>query len=175
MAKLTNTMRDIILNKLIDKRFKKDWEKISKKKLTIGEKAYQLFVEPHVKTLEKLPSAWVIKDDGIKVMDVNYSGNFYPLKEKKILPRSDNTQKYFRATKTLSKLIAEVYNAENKLQEEIRKLRGETYSTLQTFNSTKKLKEFWPEVTPLIPTKTVHFPIAISIINLNKKLQIGGK
>ena len=174
MAKLTNELRKGITKKLIDERFEKEWEALRAKEQAIGERAYNKFVKPYLDHLEALPEQWVIHTSTIRLYSNQYGHDDFALKERRILPRGADSYhtSFFRCDQALSRIVGNYKNARDKLTEEQRNLKQETESALRSFNTTKRLREGWPEVAHLVPEDVKFYPMVFSLGSLNEKLML---
>lgn len=166
-VKLTTGLREQITRKVLHHRFQEEYEKLIAKGAKVADKVYNdVFSKKERDLMATLPEGWLPTDDDISIQTnegyrrLNFNGSFYL----EGFQRS-NTVEMRRFPKSRMSGAAKVYDAGDKLGEEINKLeeakkdleariantKRQVQAALNSVTTLGKLKTEWPEIAPFCP------------------------
>lgn len=184
--KLTNSMRDMIENRLVKGKFEKEEAQLKEKMRKIGDKFYKdLYTPSQLKLLASLPSTWCIERSEFYVhIDGQGTSRITLTKPMRLHIGGESAYRYHEAN------IYKIYEATHPLVEERRQARDEidnlatarkelrmqVRGVLNSVTTLGKLVEVWPEIQSYItdlwtPPASAGVP-AVVIEDLNKLLNL---
>lgn len=191
--RLTNAIRETIVNKLIEHRFAKQAIALRKKRAKLAKDVYSYaFTKAQREILTNAPKGWFKKERDIVVNlsgerhRLYFGGDFpsygdprYPLRvmtadmESEYLHVPYDVDPVIPVKHKLAVRIAEANGELSDLIEEIQVTTAKTKASLGKIHSVKHLLEQWPEVRPFLPKEdqTAALP-AIPTKDLNKLLDL---
>jgi hypothetical protein len=177
---LTNWQKEKIVSALLEKRFRKQEDKIAVRKTGFADELYIEFVEPFRKYFELCPGRFSHETEWISFRTGNQWGDRYNLKmpAKRIIGHTNGDYKDTPALTAkdypeFNKKMEKIDQDEKKLTEKKKQVKAQIQGALKHVKSTKKLFTEWPEGYKVFieccPQKEVYLP-AIPREDLNKEL-----
>jgi len=196
-VKLTEGLRDQLLQQLTKDKYVKEWDKIFEESAELTRRFYSLFREENglLDQFSKLPAGWLPESNAIKVKvsGVKYKLHFNGysrclpwrhikgIKEEKRPFRQidlySEVQVGVPRTHELGSDLSDLILRAQKLEKEEKDLRNEIIGVLCSVTTTGRLCQVWPEIEPLVK-KTLPREVQANqlparvLTNLNAKLNL---
>lgn len=195
-VRLTNSIRDRIMTKVLNYKFKKNnFDEVQHDLASLAQAVYNsVFSEKMLKQMADLPAGWLPKSDYIRVQFgyetpyLYFSGQLYgvpyeitrrldtPAPVQKTLPSNcvGTILTKFDHSHDLTERYTNITTRMNKLKEEYTDSKNMLRGTLAKFHTTNRLIEAWPEVKPFVieivgkPAST-STALSVPIATLNEK------
>lgn len=181
MTRLVNAMRDDIAERMMKHTFDARVLLICKTQSALASIAYiDAFSKKEHKTIESLPDGWLQKFNGIsvkfgdKVFTFNFAGNISNFRdhatlrywhsfEEKPLPfpynKGGQTCMVYDEDHPICREMTEWLELTNTLANEVTAARKTLTTALNSYHTTEKLIEAWPEIAPfVVPLAPVEAP-----------------
>lgn len=155
--RLTNAKRDKLVNQIIDKMFKKEYEALRQKKIDLGCELLALVVD--ITEVNKLPDGWLPSTNQIETYFPNSKYFRVTLPEEVRYPYKYNSHYSIlvpadKVPTKLEKKITDCQYSEKDLDERVRQTDSEVRSVLYSVSTTKKLEEVWPDIFKFVEIET---------------------
>lgn len=180
-TRLTKENKEMIAKKIISDAYDKKKKALEEERYAFSEKVYADIYEKNLEQINNLPSGWLIESNEFMVQFGSSSTGYCQrmLKNKKRFLAKD-TESYRQCLKIyddghkFTKIHDDLTDKIDFLKEEIKKSEREVWAMLNSCNTTKQLKEAWPEITKYVenfePASERTTAIAPIIGDLNERL-----
>lgn len=181
MTRLTQYVKDQVLEHLLDRAFGARTKELEKAAGELTDLMYDFLVPPDLqKQMDKLPkgSFPVVGGIYVKVNSDYHTRGFAKPKQNRAVPyHMKGTAQIIPDNSDLAKEHHRLTLLRDALKEEKREAKAAARSALDSVTTVKRLIELWPEVEPFIIKVAGPAPsnqLAVPVDVLNQKLGLGG-
>ena len=180
---ITYEITDKITGTIVNNSMAEKEEQLKQDSFAFANKVYDRVYKSELKRMNDLPEGYLLDDTSLRFQFSDASDGYTLIffKEKKRIlakHRSDVVAK-FENDDELTKEFFQLKNRKEDLVKEKKDLTIKTRAVINSYNTTKQLKDAWPEIKKYVePYETVpekSRSLAPIIGDLNKKLQLGEK
>lgn len=179
--RLTNDIRDNIKRHIMEGQFSKERKQLKEREHKLSELVYEdIYGQKTIEKMYSLPEGWLPERRSFYVQFGTCSSGYCYRRtaELKRVPNNHNIgicHKVYDPDHELTKIHDKLTLDLNNFNEMENKLNQEVYGILSSFTTTKKLKEYWPEITGIVekfePDNTeIGTQVAPILATLNDKL-----
>lgn len=181
-VKLTGTMRDEILAKLLDHAFGDKERKLKEREAALAEKVYcDLYTPDERSAMEKVPEGWLPTVNHVTAKmgrDEDYFKRF-TLGRNVRVPYKDyhGCKKVYEDTHPLAVEYQSLHAESEALKKDKEEIKRRAKATLGSVTMSGKLKALWPEISTFVEAierrygGSYHVP-STTIVELNNKLNL---